>query len=279
MVSSFPVKMNMRQGFTLIELLVVIAIIAILAAMLLPVLGQAKQKGDRTYCLNNLMQWGRALTMYADDNNQFYPAPRDTNYVATPDNNPVWTEMYADATKTTPIGLSDWFNALPAYVSQIPLWEFGADSQSNNVFFANQSIYLCPTAQAMARNPATDPDPAVGPTFNYGMNQRINYPAAPETPFRITQVRNPSAFVVFSEQRVHAAETPYYGNNPIDLSSTYNCYNRFSGRHNAGGNIVFGDGHAAWFKYSYICEASAGTIVDPGDPDVNWTFTGVPVPH
>jgi prepilin-type N-terminal cleavage/methylation domain-containing protein/prepilin-type processing-associated H-X9-DG protein len=279
MLGSLPVKTKWRNGFTLIELLVVIAIIAILASILLPVLGQAKKRADRTDCMNNLMQWGRAMTMYADDNNQFYPASRDTNYVATPDNNPVWTEMYADATAAHPIGLSDWFNALPAYVSQIPLWKFGADSESNNVFFASHSIYLCPVAQAMARNPATDPDPAVGPTFNYGMNQRINYPAGPETPFRITQVRNPSAFVVFSEQRVHAAETPYYGTNPTDVSSTYNCYNRFSGRHSAGGNIVFGDGHAAWFKYRYVCGQIGLQIVDPGDPDINWTFTGVPVPH
>ncbi len=271
--------MHQRHGFTLIELLVVIAIIAILAAVLLPVLNQAKQKADTTYCMNNLMQWGRAMTLYADDNNQFYPASRDTNYVATPDNNPVWTEMYADATKTPPLGLSDWFNALPDFVSQIPLWAYGANNQSNNVFFTVYSIYLCPTAEAMLRNPTTDPNPAVGPTFNYGMNQRINYPLQPEVPFRITQAKSPSAFVVFSEQRVHAAETPYYGNNPTDLSSTYNCYNRFSGRHNAGGNIVFGDGHAAWFKYSYVCEASGGTIVDPGDSDINWTYTGVPVPH
>lgn len=278
---SQAVKRNRAEsrGFTLIELLVVIAVIAILGAVLLPVLGQAKQRAGQSDCVNNLMQWGRAMMMYADDNNQFYPASRDLNYVATPDNNPIWTEMYTDASKSPPIGMSDWFNALPPYVSQLPLWEYGANGASNNVFFSTHSIFICPTARAIPRNPATDPDPAVGPTFNYGMNQRINYPGEPEVPFRITQARNPAAFVVFSEQRVHASETPYYGNNPTDLSSTYNCYNRFSGRHNQGGNIVFGDGHAAWFKYSYVCEASGGTIVDPGDFDINWTYTGVPVPH
>ena len=67
------------------------------------------------------------MAMYADDNNQFYPASRDLLYVATPDNNPVWSEMYADAMASPPIGLSDWFNALPPYVASLPLWKYGAN--------------------------------------------------------------------------------------------------------------------------------------------------------
>jgi prepilin-type N-terminal cleavage/methylation domain-containing protein/prepilin-type processing-associated H-X9-DG protein len=58
------------RAFTLIELLVVIAIIAILAAILFPVFARARERAQQTACLNNLNQLGRAMMMYADDNNE-----------------------------------------------------------------------------------------------------------------------------------------------------------------------------------------------------------------
>ena len=62
-----------EPGFTLIELLVVIAIIAILAAILLPVLAQAIERGKRAQCVNNLKQVGIACIMYANENNDTFP--------------------------------------------------------------------------------------------------------------------------------------------------------------------------------------------------------------
>ncbi len=62
-----------RRGFTLIELLVVIAIIAILAAILLPVFAQAREKARTASCQSNLKQIGLAFRMYVQDYDERFP--------------------------------------------------------------------------------------------------------------------------------------------------------------------------------------------------------------
>ena len=69
----------MKKRFTLIELLVVIAIIAILAAMLMPSLAQAREKSRSVSCLSNLRQIGLASSSYAIDNNQYLITARLVN--------------------------------------------------------------------------------------------------------------------------------------------------------------------------------------------------------
>jgi prepilin-type N-terminal cleavage/methylation domain-containing protein len=158
-----------RRGFTLIELLVVIAMIAILSAMLLTVLAQARERGRSTQCLSNLRQWGFAFRMYADDNRDYLP--RRGQGVQT----------LAQIDRPT-----DWFNALPPY--------FGSRSFqmmiSNNVMPSahSQSVFICPSAN----NP--------GGTYflPYGMNMNL-CPWNLTSPILYSQVKQPDFVVAMAD--------------------------------------------------------------------------------
>jgi prepilin-type N-terminal cleavage/methylation domain-containing protein len=81
-------KSGRPSGFTLIELLVVIAIIAILAAVLLPVLSKARRTAQKTICINNMHEIYVGATLYSSDFNEYYPVVTVGNANSNPTGNP-----------------------------------------------------------------------------------------------------------------------------------------------------------------------------------------------
>lgn len=124
-----------KRAFTLIELLIVIAIIAILAAILMPVLSSAKQRADQIYCLNNMRQWGLAFHMYCDDNNNYVPEEGDTGAgIADPgSSNPA----------STPNLTLAWYNIIPPEINQEALANLYA--ANNAPVPSTHSIFSCPS--------------------------------------------------------------------------------------------------------------------------------------
>ena len=72
---------RVHSGFTLVELLVVIAIVAVLAALLLPALNNAKEQGRSALCKNNMRQLTLGILMYADENDFYLPWPGDVEQI------------------------------------------------------------------------------------------------------------------------------------------------------------------------------------------------------
>jgi prepilin-type N-terminal cleavage/methylation domain-containing protein/prepilin-type processing-associated H-X9-DG protein len=109
-----PVSKANGQGFTLIELLVVIAIIAILAALLLPVLAKAKTRAQGIVCLSNMKQLQLAAILYGSNNNDSVPANISCNVAHGGDNvagHPNWVDGVLTSTangniQETPVGCS-----------------------------------------------------------------------------------------------------------------------------------------------------------------------------
>jgi prepilin-type N-terminal cleavage/methylation domain-containing protein/prepilin-type processing-associated H-X9-DG protein len=282
-------RIKRASGFTLIELLVVIAIIAILAAMLLPALARAKAKSHQAVCLSNLKQWGLADAMYLDDNNQTFPYPRFQVSSTTDQDNPPWLAI--NGYHNMGQGDDVYFNALPAYVANKPMYVWAYDPMT---FYNAGSIFKCPAATAQGIDPADVPAnhgdmiPAARPLFNYGMNSKS---LANEnlngfvSVLRAPMIAHPSLFVLFSDLRTRSAETPYYGSdvNQVDLATPHSYTTRFSARHSKGGAITFGDGHTAHFKYDHVVadgtkDPSVVAGKDPGVADINWDANGLRVP-
>ena len=169
-----------RQAFTLIELLVVIAIIAILASLLLPALGKAKQQAKTVSCINNLRQWGTATHLYVTDNEDLLPQDGAPN----PGNSSTNVGWYIDLPKAM---------ELPRY-HDMP-WRTNAGIDPGNV------VWICPSNSRRSNG---------NNLFHYCLNENVNGIGSGNQ-VRLSSLRNPSSIVwLFDSKNLPAVGTPNF---------------------------------------------------------------------
>ena len=222
------------MSFTLIEFLVVIAIIAILAAMLLPALSNARDKARSASCINNLKQFGAAVSLYADDNDDF-------NTYAYADVNPA-------TGNPTDMGFHIILGPYMGYKNVRIDWDavLGTIPRHVNKSFLCPSLPVESTRQRGGWKIAyTANRTHYGGTHSiFGFRQDTNN----YLPWRLSRLRRPSEIMGIADGRteVFVGASPWEGITDQVLLDPVSPNAKIPQRHSGGCNIVFMDGHTEY---------------------------------
>jgi prepilin-type N-terminal cleavage/methylation domain-containing protein/prepilin-type processing-associated H-X9-DG protein len=234
-----------KKAFTLIELLVVIAIIAILAAILLPVLTKAIERGNRVSCVNNLHEQGVAFAIYGGENNNKYPDLRYPPF-APPAIPPAQPMAYGNwpwdiSTNFTDAMIADGCTRNVFYCPSYATWNMDRTwnfwlYNGNDGFRILGYAYLIPGAgQAMSQAQGTKSEV---PYWKTNMLASPGKPAPADQEVVLDEVVHQSTTQSYT--RISAGEFNMI--TPPILQRTSHVERDIP----AGGNILFGDGHAKW---------------------------------
>ena len=225
----FP-KRRVSSGFTLIELLVVVAIIGILAAVLLPALGRARDLAVRARCMNNLHQLMLANILYAGDWDQYLPGVRGTN---------MWDSLVAI---NAPAGWSP--TNVDPYGDHRGLLATGG-------YNLNPDFWKCPSAQARY--------PKVGGGGAEGLRDRqYDYTCSVPT------WRKPYDSTIDANGLVDDTRFSWYGDAgaPLALSSDpFNCHRKITTFPGPSQTVVYAEENTGMVPSG--CDGSGDRIDDP----------------
>jgi prepilin-type N-terminal cleavage/methylation domain-containing protein/prepilin-type processing-associated H-X9-DG protein len=273
-------RRRLATGFTLIELLVVISIIAILAALLLPVLSQAKARAAVANCMSNLKQLQTAWQLYTVDNNDFiagnnWESEAGVNGAARGNAN--WVTGWLD-----PRQANDTDNTNIALLLNSRWTSVGADIQSAR-------LYRC-SASAIMVQEGGGWYPLVR---TISMSGWMGYNCTMWNPgyrlFRKTANLvglSPSDALVFIDERDDSIDDGYFA---IDMVAPQ-LANLPAGYHAGAGAVSFADGHAEihrWRSPQVLARQQAGAetvkheymAVPANNPDLAWLRAHATVPQ